>query len=230
MDQVSGSGAIGRPRVVVSVGTSVDGRVTLRRDRLLLDEDASRVWQSLSPPGAHALEDARSSLLASLYQPQAVLEGSGSFVADSVGPLSGLSIDFDYSVDVLYSDFLPEEVVERPDHEKWFTVVDSRGRVKWHTKSRGGFDLLVLVACATPPEYLAYLRQERISYLVVGDERVDLPVALRPRGDRRDALAAIRGHPRRDTNSYRISRVGPLGPFAGSQFQTRSAVWPMMID
>jgi hypothetical protein len=32
MDQVSGSGAIGRPRVVVSVGTSVDGRVTLRRD------------------------------------------------------------------------------------------------------------------------------------------------------------------------------------------------------
>jgi 2,5-diamino-6-(ribosylamino)-4(3H)-pyrimidinone 5'-phosphate reductase len=109
MDQVSGSGAIGRPRVVVSVGTSVDGRITLRRDRLLMDEDASQVWRSLSPPGADALEEARSSLLASLYQPQAVLEGSGSFVADSVGPLSGLSIDFDYSVDVLYMLFAHAE-------------------------------------------------------------------------------------------------------------------------
>src|SRR5207244_12063696 len=95
--------------------------------RLLMDGDASRVWRSLSPPSAQALDDARSSQLASLYQPQAVLEGSGSLVADSVGPLSGLSTDFDYSLDVLYTDFLPEEVVERPDPEQSFTVGGSRG-------------------------------------------------------------------------------------------------------
>jgi hypothetical protein len=62
----------------------------------------------------------------------------------------------------LYTDFLPEEVVGRPDHEKWFTVVDSRGRVRWHTKSGGGFDVLVLVARATTAAYLAHLREERI--------------------------------------------------------------------
>jgi 2,5-diamino-6-(ribosylamino)-4(3H)-pyrimidinone 5'-phosphate reductase len=184
MEQVTGPDAIGRSRVVVSVGTSVDGRVTLRRDRLLMDEDASRVWSSLSPPSAQALDDARSSQLAGLYQPQAVLEGSGSLVADSVGPLTGLSTDFDYPLDVLYTDFLPEEVVERPDHQKWFTVVDSRGRVEWHTKGGGGFDVLVLVARATPAEYLAYLRRERICYLVVGEERVDLAIALRRMQDR----------------------------------------------
>jgi 2,5-diamino-6-(ribosylamino)-4(3H)-pyrimidinone 5'-phosphate reductase len=83
MEQVCGSGATDRPRVVVSVRTSVDGRVTLRRDQLLMDEDASRVWRSLSPPSAQALDDARSSQLASLYQPHAVLEGSGSLVTDS---------------------------------------------------------------------------------------------------------------------------------------------------
>jgi 2,5-diamino-6-(ribosylamino)-4(3H)-pyrimidinone 5'-phosphate reductase len=162
VEEVSGAGAPDRPRVVVSVRTSVDGRVTLRRDQLLMDEDASRVWRSLLTPRAQALDDARSSQLASLYQPQAVLEGSGSLVTDSTGPLTGLLTEFGEPADVLYTDFLPVEVVERPDHEKWFTVVDSRGRVKWHTKRRGGFDLLVLVARATPPEYLAYLREECI--------------------------------------------------------------------
>jgi riboflavin biosynthesis pyrimidine reductase len=36
----------------------------------------------------------------------------------------------------------------------------------------------VLVARATPAAYLAYLRRERIAYLVAGEERVDLAEAL----------------------------------------------------
>jgi riboflavin biosynthesis pyrimidine reductase len=43
----------------------------------------------------------------------------------------------------------------------------------------------MLVAGATPPEYLAYLRRERIPYLVAGQERVDLAGAL---GRMRDRL------------------------------------------
>ncbi|WP_129668046.1 RibD family protein [Phytoactinopolyspora endophytica] len=179
MEHVTGSGTIDRPRVVVSVDASVDGRVTLRRDRLLMDEDASLEWGSLHPPSAQVLGDMRSSQIANLYRPQAVLEGSGSLVTESAGPLTGLSAEFHGPADVLYTDFLPPEVVEGPDHEKWFTVVDSRGRVRWHTKNGGGFDVLALVARTTPVEYLAYLRQERICYLVVGEERVDLTTALR---------------------------------------------------
>lgn len=179
MKQGSRSDA-GLPRVVISVGMSVDARVTLSRDRLLLHEETARVWRSLSPASAQALGDAREAELARLYQPRAVLEGSGTFVTDDAGPLSGLSVEVDQPTDQLYTDFLPEEVLERPDHDKWFTVVDSRGRVGWDMKGgSGGWDLLVLVARATPAEYLAYLRQERISYLVVGDERVDLATALR---------------------------------------------------
>ncbi|MEO3806252.1 dihydrofolate reductase family protein [Nonomuraea sp. B1E8] len=182
MEQESGPAA--RPRVVVSVSTSVDGRVTLGSDRLLMEADAARIWQSMQPEGAQAAEDARSALLAGLHQPQAVLEGSGSLVTDSTGPLTGLPEEFDEPVDTLFTDFLPEEVVGRPGHEKWFTVVDSRGRVPWSMKRNGGFDLLVLVARATPAAYLAHLRRERIPYLVAGGERVDLAAALRRMRDK----------------------------------------------
>lgn len=179
MEQRAESGGIERPRVVVSVGASVDGRVTLRRGHLLLDQDAVREWELARPASAQLVEDACSSQLDKLYQPEAILEGSGTFVTDSAGPLTGVSPESDTPVDVLLTDFLPTEVVEGPDHEKWFAVVDGRGRVWWDTKSGGGFDILVLVARATPVEYLAYLRDERIPYLVVGEERVDLAVALR---------------------------------------------------
>jgi 2,5-diamino-6-(ribosylamino)-4(3H)-pyrimidinone 5'-phosphate reductase len=116
--------------------------------------------------------------------PQAVLEGSGTFVTESAGALTRLSTEFGQPPDILYADFLPEEVVERPDRKQWFTVVDSRGRVRWTMKRNGGFDLLVLAARATPVEYLAYLRRERIPYLVAGQARVDLATAVGRMQDR----------------------------------------------
>jgi riboflavin biosynthesis pyrimidine reductase len=51
--------------------------------------------------------------------------------------------------------------------------------VRWEIKHDGGTDLLVLVARGTPVEYLAYLRREQIPYLVAGEHRVDLDLALR---------------------------------------------------
>lgn len=76
-------------------------------------------------------------------------------------------------------------MLQRADHENWFTVVDSRGRVRWTEKGgSGGWDVLVLVARATPAAYLSYLRRERVSYLVAGVERVDLALALRRMRDR----------------------------------------------
>lgn len=162
-----------RPRVVVSVGTSVDGRVALNRQQVLLDPDAHRVYASTAAPSAAAVEEARSAELERRYQAGAVLEGSGTFVLDDVGPVEGLPpVD---SVNDLYEDFRPEEVTP----EKWFTVVDGRGRVHWDQKGGSDFHLLVLVARSTPAEYLAYLRSERIPYLVAGEERVDLLAALR---------------------------------------------------
>ena len=149
-----------RPRVVVSVSSSVDGRITLGRGRLLMDPDNARVWESLASSGA-----------ADIGRHEAVLEGSGSLVTDDVGPLSLPDADGEF-----HEDFLPEP---EPGHESWFVVVDGRGRVRWTMTRAGHADLLVLVARSTPAAYLAYLRRENIPYLVAGHDGVDLGQALR---------------------------------------------------
>ena len=167
-----------RPRVVVSVQASVDGRITLRRDCLLMSADAARVWASIRPPGAAAVDADR----AAEQQAEAVLEGSGSLVVSTAGPLDDLPAPS--AGPELYDDFLPAAVRERPGHEKWFAVVDGRGRVRWTMTRNAEFDLLVLVSRTTPAGYLAYLRAEGISYLVAGQQRVDLGAALRRMRDR----------------------------------------------
>ncbi|MGC4942978.1 RibD family protein [Kribbella sp. DT2] len=170
---------VGRPRVVVSVTASVDGRVALRRGEPLMGEAASQVWQGMLPGSAAGLEDVRTAELAERWGPQAVLEGSGSFVADSAEAVAGHPEEYDESIDELRSNFLPVEIVGRASREKWFTVVDSRGRIAWDIKSQGEYDVLVLVSRTTPPAHLAYLRRERIAYLVAGEDKVDLAAALR---------------------------------------------------
>lgn len=168
-----------RPRVVVSVNASVDGRVALRRNSPLMQEAEGRAWGALWPASTAEVEAARSDEIERLYAPEAILEGSGSLVADSAGPLTGLDAPFEGADEELYSDFVPDPAHAGPDRRKWFTVVDGRGRVRWTIKSQGGYDVLVLVARATPRRYLAYLRAEGIAYLVAGEERVDLGAALR---------------------------------------------------
>jgi 2,5-diamino-6-(ribosylamino)-4(3H)-pyrimidinone 5'-phosphate reductase len=166
---------VSRPQVVTCSTASLDGRLAVSPEVLLL-------WGDERWPAA----DESGSLFAWLratYQPQATLEGSGSFVrlADEPAPLPPFAGD----AAALYQDFLPEAVVRRPGHRGWFTAVDGRGRVREWIKDGAvfgeefvGWHLLVLVAHQTPAAYLAYLQREQIPYLVAGQERVDLPLAL----------------------------------------------------
>lgn len=162
-----------RPRVVVSMTASVDGRVALNRTSRLLDADAGRVWRSLHPAGADELIEARRAEIERRYSPEAVLEGSGSLVADTDGPLTGLPAPTQGEAD-LYDDFLPAT-----GHTRWFVVVDGRGRVGWTYKGDETTRLLVLASRATPTAYLAWLRRDEIPYLVAGGGPVDLDLALR---------------------------------------------------
>jgi riboflavin biosynthesis pyrimidine reductase len=155
---------------------SVDGKVTVGPDQLLIDRDAAAQWQSLHPASATSVAAARSALLERQHQPGAVLEGSGTFVTD-LEHSPALADPLQLAED-LRTDFLPDAVTERADHDRWFVVVDSRGRVRWRFTRSGGTDLLVLVSSATPTAYLSYLRDEGICYLLAGRERVDLGTAL----------------------------------------------------
>jgi 2,5-diamino-6-(ribosylamino)-4(3H)-pyrimidinone 5'-phosphate reductase len=164
-----------RPKVVTFSTASVDGRMAISPDVLLLWGDER--WQALEEPSATL------DWLKGLHQPQATLEGSGSFVreTDEPAPLPPVTGD----VSRLTQDFLPEAVVQRPGHQGWFMVVDGRGRVRDWIKDGAvfgetwqGWHLLVLVAGRTPAPYLAYLQRESIPYLVTGEDQVDLALAL----------------------------------------------------
>ena len=173
-DHPAGADGVARPRVIVSVTATADGRVTLSRAERLLDDGPNRRWQDAWPPDAGDLLARRATAIERRHHPTVVLEGSGTFVADDAGPLDlpGTSLP----ADVLWTDFLPYRSA------RWFAVVDGRGRVAWTHKGEEQTSLLVIASHSTPLPYLARLRQERIPYLLAGTHRVDL----------RDALAKIR--------------------------------------
>jgi riboflavin biosynthesis pyrimidine reductase len=161
-----------RPRLVVHATASMDGRLTVAPNVLLLDGDERFSALIGEDPYQRLMRE---------EQPDALLEGSGSFVRRDAGP-ADLPTEYGDPGD-LTTDFLPASVVGRPGHRGWFVVVDSRGRVAWLFKEFpdegwAGWHLLVLVAHFTPLSYLAFLRRESIPYLVVGEDRVDLPHAI----------------------------------------------------
>jgi 2,5-diamino-6-(ribosylamino)-4(3H)-pyrimidinone 5'-phosphate reductase len=162
-----------RPRVVIHGEVSVDGRLTLAPDVLLLFDDER--WRAVA--GSSGVYD----WVKSTHRPQCYLEGSASFVKSDAEPEP--LPPFEGNPKSLCRDFLPDAVVHRPGHRGWFTVVDSRGRVRgwlkeWPGEEYAGWHLLVLVSHQTPAEYLAHLQSDGIPYLVAGEERVDLPLAL----------------------------------------------------
>jgi riboflavin biosynthesis pyrimidine reductase len=166
-----------RPKVVVLNGASVDGRLAVSPGKLLLYGDER--WAAI---GGESDFDVFKWLKAQ-HAAGATLEGSGSFVPEGQEPDPLPPVEGD--VQALYEDYLPQTVVQRPDHRGWFTVVDGRGRVRWGTKDGAdygeewaGWRLLVWVGRHTPPEYLAYLRAQETPYLVAGEGPVDLGAAM----------------------------------------------------
>ena len=163
-----------RPKVVIYGETSVDGRLTIAPGVLLMFGDER--WDSIA-----GIDEEITNWLREKHKPQAYLEGSGSLIAQTEEPKR--LPPFKGRLKGLYQDFLPDSVVRRPDHRGWFCTVDSKGLIRWvykefPSKEWKGWHLMVIVANSTPPEYLAYLREENIPYLVAGKERVNLKLTL----------------------------------------------------
>jgi 2,5-diamino-6-(ribosylamino)-4(3H)-pyrimidinone 5'-phosphate reductase len=159
-----------RPRLIVSVTATADGRVALNRAERLLDDGPRERWQAAWPPDVAELQERRAAAIEQRHHPTVVMEGSGTFVGDEARPLELPSAD--ERAAVLQRDYLPFR------YPRWFAVVDGRGRVAWTQKGDAETGLLVVVSLSTPLPYLAFLRREEIPYLVAGDQRVDLALAL----------------------------------------------------
>jgi len=159
-----------RPRVIVSSTASLDGRITFSRQERLLSPDVTQRWQSHWPPDVPELMAQRTADIEDRYHPTVVMEGSGTFVSDDAGPVTGIPGQHDPSD--LRQDWLPKP------SPKWFVVVDGRGRVPWSFTADSDVSLLVLVCARTPLHYLAWLRELEVPYFVAGEGRVDLSLAL----------------------------------------------------
>src|ERR1700722_10551650 len=169
-DHPAGQDSISRPRVIVSVTATADGRVTLSRMERLLDDGTNLRWKATWPPDVSDMLARRAAAIEQRHHPAVVLEGSGTFVADNAGSLH--LPDTSVPADVLRAGFLPYL------SPRWFAVGAARGRGAWRQKGAGGTSLLVIASRSTPVPSLAHLRQERIPYLIAGARRVDLTSAL----------------------------------------------------
>ncbi|RYV51460.1 dihydrofolate reductase family protein [Pengzhenrongella frigida] len=166
-----------RPRLVTYNLASLDGRLTLAPGVSLLTGDAR--WTALSAPVGDPYEWVRAQ-----HDPEVLLEGSGSFLAEEDapaedGPLVGAT---HAAPGAPIPHFLPAAVTSVPGR-RWFAVVDGRGRVdlqftQWPDPAWANWHALVLTSHAAPPAHLARLRERGIPYLVVGDGRVDLVAAM----------------------------------------------------
>ena len=76
-DHPAGQDGITRPRVILSVTATADGRVTLSRRERLLDDGPNLRWKATWPPDAGDLLTRRAAAIEQRHHPTVVLEGSG---------------------------------------------------------------------------------------------------------------------------------------------------------
>jgi 2,5-diamino-6-(ribosylamino)-4(3H)-pyrimidinone 5'-phosphate reductase len=137
------------PRVVVHNVVSVDGKVDW------FTPDAGLYYE-----------------VASNWEVDCILSGSETILEgfkDVEGQANGLPSDSE------------REESQRASHGPLLVVTDSRGRIRqWGLIREQPYwrDALALVSAATPEEYLAYLREEGMEYILTGDDRVDLTAGL----------------------------------------------------
>lgn len=166
-----------RPKVVLYVGASVDGRISMQTNSTMFDTyKQPELYSMLMDSGEW---ESFSKTIFELYKPDMFLEGSNMLVSETeelteLPPYEGDSKE-------LYQDYLPEDILNRPTRKTWTSVVDGRGRF------RNGYTaecddpstyMVHLTSETAPPEYLAFLRSRHLPYLIEGRGKVDLPKML----------------------------------------------------
>lgn len=162
-----------RTYIVLQIGASIDGRITFAPGLTMFDRHPA---EKLLPDGGPIWKKVEAAIETSCH-PQATIMGNGTVMRES-DPLRELP-PFEGDPKTLHEDFLPEEVVQRTTH--WAVGVDGRGRNRsgYKATETPGWHIVNLVSHGTPAEYLAFLRREKIPYLIGGETHADLAGAMR---------------------------------------------------
>lgn len=139
-----------KPRVIIHTAMSLDGRITNFPADLELYYTLAAQWN-----------------------PDAILFGSGTVLA-AVRDNPALEVPPEHE-----EMFTPP--AGQPDPRPLLVIADSRGQVRcWEAIRKWPYmrDVLAVCSRATPPEYLAYLKERSIGTIITGAERIDMREAL----------------------------------------------------
>lgn len=166
-----------RPNVYVYVTTSLDGRLSLEPNAILYNPDNINLnkYPRFHDMFGDSIFGALVDELKESYKPDTFMEGSNMimFEGQEVKRLPKYNGDSEY----LYQDYLPTEITKNPKRKFWLAIVDGKGRLRSGYKGNEDNEqshILHLVSYNVAPEYLAFLQNNKIPYLISGKERVDL--------------------------------------------------------
>jgi len=77
-----------------------------------------------------------------------------------------------------------EDFIAPGAYESFAFAVDAGGRLAWESNDIDGDHVVAILSERVSDEYLAFLRERRVSYLIAGARDVDLPAALEKIGER----------------------------------------------
>jgi len=161
-----------RPYVTMYVSASIDGRITLGPNRTMFDMD-----ERDSSLGTEEEWNEFTENIEELHHPEVWMDGSNMLVKEGA-ELRKLE-PYEGDPEVLYNDYLPDEIVSDPDRKGWIAVVDGRGRFRAGYKGEEDKHIIHFTSHQVTPEYLGFLRKNKIPYLIAGEERVDLEKILK---------------------------------------------------
>lgn len=154
----------GRPRVICHMMASVDGRIV------------TDGWP-LSPDGRRQYEEVHAT-----YEPDAWLCGRVTMerhFASGTRPDAEVAHVHDGPP---RRDFVAPAVAG--GHASFAIALDPRGKLVWDSGEVAGDHVVAVLSDQVSDEYLATLRERGVSYLLAGDDDVDLAVALEKIGAR----------------------------------------------
>ena len=146
-----------RPRVVCHMATSVDGRIVVDG------------W----PPSVAANVRREYERLHRSYEAEGWICGRVSMEAFAKHVRSDAAVARQNEAGTPREDFRAAG-----DHDSFAFAIDAGGRLAWESNDIDGDHVVAILSERVSDDYLAFLRERGVSYLLAGAEGVDLPLAL----------------------------------------------------
>ena len=145
-----------RPRVICHMATSIDGRIVTNRwpDNASVRREYEQIHNS--------------------YEADAWMCGR-----ITMEPFAGAARS-DADVKHEYTGLPREDHIAPGTHESFAVAIDPSGRLAWDKNDIDGDHVIAVLSGRVSNEYLAFLRDRGVSYVIAGKRDIDLAVALEP--------------------------------------------------